>query len=53
MVGHLTIRVHDPVESGTDMAKYCQPVFSIILISIDVFAPVSARGDMIQGARKF
>jgi len=41
MVSHLTIRILDPVEPVSDLAKDFQPVFSIVSGPIDGLAPVS------------
>ncbi len=53
MVGHLAIRMHHPVEAGADMPQDFQPCRSVLIIQIDVLAPVSSRSHMIEGARKF
>ncbi len=41
MVSHLTIRILDPVETVTDVAKDFQPVLSIVIGPIGGLAPVS------------
>ena len=53
VVGHLTIGMHDPVEASADITDNGQPCCPVIIIQIDVLAPIASRSHMIQGARKF
>jgi len=53
VIGHLAIGVAAPVEAGADVFEQFQPGLAIGISAKDVFASVTARGDVIQIACEF
>ena len=53
MIGHLAERMHHPVKPLAGSTQNFQPVTPIDVVKENVFAPVTARGDVIEGTGKF
>ena len=52
MVGHLAERMHHPVEPQAGSTQNFQPVTPIDVVKENAFAPVTARGHVINGTGK-
>ena len=50
MVAHLSERMHHPVEALAGVAQNVKPFASVVVVQVDVFAPVTTRGDVVKGA---
>ena len=50
VVAHLTKRMHHPVEALAGVAQNVEPVASVVVVQVNVFAPVTTGGDVVQGA---
>ncbi|GAB6042079.1 hypothetical protein JCM17961_27550 [Endothiovibrio diazotrophicus] len=53
MVVHQAIDVYPPVEALANLAKSSQKGEAIIVLAIDLLAPISSRGYMVKGACEF
>jgi hypothetical protein len=53
IITHQTVGMAPPGKAVEDLADDCQEAVSISVVHIDCFTPVPARGDMVDGARKF
>lgn len=50
---HQAPRMTHPVEAPADLAEHLQPHLPVGVRQIDVLAPVTARGDMVEAASEF
>ena len=50
---HQTVGVAYPVESLANLTEYIQPRYAILIREIDVLAPITTGGDVIERAGKF
>jgi hypothetical protein len=48
MIGHLAVGMAAPIKAFTYLTKQSQPRFAVSIGKIDVLAPVSARGNVVQ-----
>ena len=53
MVVHHAIGLHRPVEAFADLRQDIQPGLAISVIKVDVLAPVTAGGDVVEGMSEF
>jgi len=53
VIAHQTVGVAYPVESLANLTEYIQPRYAILIREIDVFAPITTGGDVIERAGKF
>jgi hypothetical protein len=53
VVGHLTVRMHHPIESPTDTIKYLQPGDPVLIVTVVIFPSITTGSNMMKRASVF